>query len=65
MRECATDVVTVAELVAVAIGAVVVVVAVDAFAIVALGAIGLRVLALLITPPAPTIIVVLRVRETS
>ena len=58
MRECATDLVM-AELIAVA--AVVVVDAVDAFVLVALGAIGLRVLALLITPPAPTIIVVLRV----
>ena len=64
MRVGATDVVMVAELGIVAAVAVVVV-AVEAFAVVALGAIGLRVLALLVTPPEPTIIVVLRVRETS
>ena len=60
MRVDATDVVMVAELVVVATMAVVVV-AVGAFAVEALAAVGLRVLALLITPPAPTIIVVLRV----
>jgi hypothetical protein len=60
MRVDATDVVMVAELVVVAAVAVVVV-AVGTFSVVALGAIGLRVLALLIAPPAPTIIVVLRV----
>ena len=53
MREGATDVVTVAELVAVAAVAVVVV-AVDTYAVAALGAIGLRVLALLIPPLACT-----------
>jgi hypothetical protein len=51
MRECATDVVM-AELVVVV--AVVVVVADEAYALAALGAIGLRVLALLIPPPACT-----------
>jgi hypothetical protein len=59
MRVDATDVVMVAELVFVAAVAVVLDV-VGAFAVVALGAIGLRVLALLVAPPAPTIIVVLR-----
>ena len=64
MKVGATDVVTVAELVVVAAVAVVVV-AVGAVAVVALATIGLGVLALLITRPAPTIIVVLRVCKTS
>ena len=51
MRECAIDVVTIAKLVYVA--TVAVVVAVEAFAVVAF-ATGLRVLALLIPPPACT-----------
>jgi hypothetical protein len=66
MRECVADVVMAEQVVVVPrVVAVVVVVAIEAFAVAALGAIGLRVLALLITPPAPTIIAVLRVRETS
>jgi hypothetical protein len=51
MRECAIDVVTIAKLVYVA--TVAVVVAVEAFAVVAF-ATGLRVLALLLPPPACT-----------